>query len=104
MAGPESPLTRPGTDQRACVTDSGPSRVTFLNRLLGSADGWADGRSMLADLCTAYGARSAGLRWPADGTPLLVAETAPAPKGAAQLAVTIARLPAGLLWIDGPRA
>jgi signal transduction histidine kinase len=86
------------------VTDTEPSRVAFLNRLLGAADGWADARSMLADLCAAYGARSAGFRWPGDGAPVLIAETAPHPSGAAQLVVPVARQSAGLLWIDGSQA
>ena len=86
------------------MTASGSSpRVAFLNRLLGSGPAWTDARSMLTDLCVAYGARSAGLRWPADGVPTLVAETAPAPAGATRLAVPIPQQPAAALWIDGPR-
>jgi signal transduction histidine kinase len=56
---------------------------------------------MLADLCAAYGAFSAGLRWPADGVPALVAETAPAPAGATRLTVPVPHQPAAVLWIDG---
>ena len=41
--------------------------MAFLNRLLGTPDGWTDARALLADFCAAYGARAAGVRWPADG-------------------------------------
>ena len=81
--------------------DSSP-RVAFLNRLLGGPDGWADARVMLAELCAAFGARDAGLRWPGDG-PVWVTETGPQPTGAAQRSVPIAGQPAGTLWVDGAR-
>jgi signal transduction histidine kinase len=83
------------------VTDIGASpQVAFLNRLLGALDGWPDARAMLTELCAAYGARGAGLRWPADG-PVWAQETGPQPKGATQLSVPIAGQPAGALWVDG---
>ena len=85
------------------MTDSGVStRVAFVNRLLGSPDGWADGRALMTDLCAAFGASAAGLRWPADG-PVWSAETGPAPRGATQFSVPVAQLPAGMLWVDGVR-
>ena len=58
---------------------------------------------MLADFCTAYGARSAGLRWPGDGPAAWSSETGPAPKGATQWTVPLPELPAGALWVDGTR-
>src|SRR5262245_6204415 len=54
----------------------------------------------MADLCTAFGARAAGVRWPADG-PVWTAETGPASRGATQISVPVAQLPAGVLWVDG---
>jgi signal transduction histidine kinase len=85
------------------VTDSVVSpRVAFLNRLLGTPDGWADARAVLTEFCVAYGARAAGVRWPADG-PVWSAETGPAPRGATQLHVPVPQLPAGVLWVDGAR-
>lgn len=86
------------------MTDRGASvRVAFLNRLLGSPDGWADARALLTDLCAAYGVRAAGVRWPADG-PVWSAETGAAPRGATQVAVPVAGQPAGVLWVDGAGA
>lgn len=77
--------------------------MAFLNQLLGPPDGWSDGRALLTDLCAVYGARAAGLRWPADG-PVWSAETGPAPKGTVSLSVPVAGQPAGLLWVDGASA
>jgi signal transduction histidine kinase len=86
------------------VTDPAASpRVAFLNRLLGAPDNWPDARAMLAEFCTAFAARSAGLRWPGDGPAGWSAETGPAPKGATQFPVPLAQLPAGALWVDGAR-
>jgi signal transduction histidine kinase len=86
------------------VTDIGASpRVAFLNRLLGTPDGWSDAQNMLADFCTAYGARAAGVRWPNDGPAIWEAETGPAPKAITQLTVPIAGQPGGTLWADGAR-
>jgi signal transduction histidine kinase len=83
------------------VTDTGVSpRVAFLNRLLGTPDGWTDARALLADFCADFGAKAAGIRWPADG-PVWVAETGPAPRGATQWSVPVQQLPAGILWVDG---
>lgn len=85
------------------VSDRGPSaQLAFLNRLLGRPDGWADARSLLADLCPAFGLRAAGLRWPADGPPVLAAETAAVPEPAFRAPVPIPQLAAGLFWADGP--
>lgn len=86
------------------MTDIGASpQVAFLNRLLGAPDGWPDARAMLTELCAAYGARGAGLRWPADG-PVWAQETGPQPKGATQLSVPIEGQAAGALWVDGAQA
>lgn len=73
-----------------------------MNRLLGTPDGWPDARAMLTELCTAFGARNAGLRWPTDG-PVWAQETGPQPKGATQLNVPITGQAAGMLWVDGAR-
>jgi len=81
------------------VTDSG--RLAFLNRLLGAADSWPNVRAMLADLCAAFELRAAGVRWPADGAAVLLAETALMARPAFQAAVPVPQLPAGLLWADG---
>ena len=81
------------------MTDTG--RVAFLNRLLGTAESWPNVRAMLADLCAAYGLRAAGLRWPAEGPAVLLAETAPPVKPAFQAAVPVPLQAAGLLWADG---
>jgi signal transduction histidine kinase len=82
------------------VTDSG--RVEFLNRLLGTVDSWANVRAMLADLCAAFALRAAGLRWPAEGPAVLLAETAPTTRPVFQAAVPIPQQVPGLLWADGP--
>jgi signal transduction histidine kinase len=78
-------------------------RVDFLNRLLGSPDGWADAASLLGDLCVAFGARAAGFRWPAEGPAIVTAETGRVGREAAQLRVSIPQQPAGTLWLDGSR-
>jgi signal transduction histidine kinase len=77
--------------------------VAFVNRLLGSTDGWPTARALLADFCTAFGLRAAGLRWPADGAAVLLAETGPAEPTAVQASVPVPQQPAGLLWADGAR-
>ena len=77
------------------------SRVTFVNRLLGPGDSWPTARALLGDFCTAFGARTAGLRWPADGPAVLLAETGPSPHPAFQAPVPIPQMPAGLFWADG---
>ena len=72
------------------MTDS--ARVAFLIRLLGAADIWPNAKSMLADLCSAFGLRAAGLRWPAEGPAVLLADTDPAARLAFQSPVPLARL------------
>jgi signal transduction histidine kinase len=87
------------------VSDSGvTSRLTFVNRLLGHADGWSNPRALLGDFCTAFGARAAGLRWPAEGPAVLLAETTPAPHAAFQAPVPLPPMSPGLFWADGVAA
>ena len=86
------------------MTDIGASpRVAFLNRLLGSPDAWGDVATLLSDLCSAFGARAAGFRWPADGPAIVTAETGPLSREPTQLRVAIPQQPAGTLWVDGTR-
>jgi signal transduction histidine kinase len=75
--------------------------VAFLNKLLGSPDSWSNAREMLTDLCVAFGLKSAGLRWPAEGAAVLLAETAAASPGAFRTFVPLPQQPAGVLWADG---
>jgi signal transduction histidine kinase len=82
------------------VTDS--ARVAFLTRLLGATDSWPNAKSMLADLCPACGLRAAGLRWPAAGPAVLLAETDPTASHAFQSPVPVLNQPSGLFWADGP--
>lgn len=84
------------------MTDTEVSpRVAFLNRLLGSPDGWPNATALLAELCSAFGADAAGLRWPAEGPAVIVAETAPPPTRTIRLSVPVPQQPAGQLWIAG---
>jgi signal transduction histidine kinase len=85
------------------VSDRGVvSRVAFLQRLLGPADGWTSGRALLTDLCAAFGLRDAGFRWPADGPAVVVVETGPAPSPVFAAAVPVPGVADGRLWADGP--
>lgn len=85
------------------MTDSGvPARVSFLTRLLGSSDGWANAPEMLTDFCTAFGAKAAGLRWPAEGPAVLLAQTAVMPNPPFQSPLQISGQPAGSFWADVP--
>jgi Histidine kinase-, DNA gyrase B-, and HSP90-like ATPase len=84
------------------VTESGiNARLAYLNRLLGVPGTWKSSAAMLADFCVAFGLRSAGLRWPANGAPTLVAETGTHSKGSTQLVVPIPDQPDAMLWVDG---
>ena len=76
-------------------------KLAFLNRVLGETDGWPAVEAMLADFCTAFGAMAAGVRWPAEGMTVLLAETSTVrdPEFAAPL--VIPNRAAGLFWADG---
>jgi signal transduction histidine kinase len=56
---------------------------------------------LLGDFCTAFGARAAGLRWPAEGPAVLLAETSSAPHAAFQAPVPLPPMTPGLFWADG---
>jgi signal transduction histidine kinase len=77
--------------------------VAFLNRLLGSPDGWAGVESLLTELCAAFGARAAGFRWPAEGPAIVSAEVGPLAREAIHLPVKVPHQPAGELRLDGAR-
>jgi len=85
------------------VTDNGVSaRVSFLTRVLGSSDTWANAPELLLEFCAAFGATAAGLRWPAEGPAVLVAETAPTSNPGFQATMNIPGQPAGLFWAQVP--
>ena len=84
------------------MTDIGANpRIDFVNRVLGSPDSWLTPRAMLVDLCVAVGLRSAGVRWPAEGAAVLLAETAPGTSPSFRAPIPVPEQPAGLLWADG---
>lgn len=84
------------------MTDTVSStRIAFLNRLLSSAEGWRDASSLLGDFCAAFGAKNAGVRWPADGPAVLLAETARVANPDFQCPLVHPELPAGAFWVDG---
>lgn len=56
---------------------------------------------MLADLCAALGVRAVGVRWPAVGPAVLLAETTPTPHPAFQAPIPISLQAPGLFWADG---
>src|SRR5262245_10539591 len=57
---------------------------------------------MLTDFCTAFGAKAAGLRWPAEGPAVLLAQTAVMPNPPFQSPLQISGQPAGSFWADVP--
>jgi signal transduction histidine kinase len=84
------------------VTDPGTTnRLAYLNRLLAGSDGWATPAAMLADFCTAFGARAAGLRWPAEGPAVVIAETNRVSSPTFQHRFALPDGSVGLFWVDG---
>lgn len=84
------------------MTDIGANpRIDFVNRVLGTPDGWPTPRAMLVDLCVAFSLRSAGVRWPAEGAAVLLAETAPGTSQSFRAPVPVPEQADGLLWADG---
>lgn len=84
------------------MADGGANaRITFLNRLLSGSDGWVDASALVADFRAAFGARAAGLRWPAEGPAVLIAETARVSDPEVRLPFEPPDQLAGLFWADG---
>jgi signal transduction histidine kinase len=77
------------------------ARATFINRLLGDADGWPTVHAMLGDLCEVFGLKAAGLRWPAEGAAVIAVETGAPNRPATQVQFNVPGLIAGSLWVDG---
>ena len=76
------------------------TRITFVNRLLGETECWANVSAMLNELCTTFGVRAAGLRWPADGPALVCEGTAQPSEPVKQIRFPVPGLAAGSLWIE----
>lgn len=76
------------------------TRITFLNRLLGDADGWSDMGAMLGELCSVFGVGASGVRWPAEGAAVLNIETTPTCRPSFQARFAIPNLAAGLFWAN----
>jgi len=84
------------------VADTGSNpRIEFVNRVLGSPDSWPTPRAMLVDMCVAFGLRSAGIRWPAEGAAVLLAETAPGSTTAFSISISVPEQVSGQLWTEG---
>ena len=84
------------------MTDTGANaRIDFVNRVLGSSDTWPSPRAMLVDMCVAFGLRSAGVRWPAEGAAVLLAETTPGSITAFRASIPVPDQASGQLWADG---
>lgn len=80
------------------------ARLAMLNRLVGPADHWLDASSLLHEICQAFGLKSVGLRWPAEGPAIVVAETLPGGKAQMRFPVPVANQAPGILWAEGPEA
>lgn len=84
------------------MTDPGTTdRLTYLNRLLEGADGWTSPMALLADFCSTFGAEAAGVRWPAEGPAVLLAETSRVVDPAFQHRFALSDGSVGTFWADG---